>query len=79
MEHFVTAAVFTYPHEIAILKHLLQDAGVPYYFQNETMAAFAPLYAYALGGIRLLVHPNDLTTVKEILDSFKHNNRLKIV
>lgn len=79
MEHFVTAAVFTYPHEIAILKHLLQDAGIPFYFRNETMAAFAPMYAYALGGIRLQVHPIDLPAVKDILDSFWYNNHLKIV
>jgi hypothetical protein len=79
MEHFITAAVFTYPHEIAILKHLLQDAGIPFYFQNETMAAFAPMYACALGGIRLQVHTNDLPTVTEILNSFKYNNHLKIV
>lgn len=78
MEQFVTAAVFTYPHEIQILKHLLQDAGISFYFQNETITSFAPLYAYALGGIQLKVHPNDLEAVNLILDNF-NNNHLKIV
>jgi hypothetical protein len=78
MEEFVTAAVFNYPHEITILKHLLEDAGIRFVFRNETMASIAPMYSFALGGIRLMVHPNDLETVKHILSNFENNN-LKIV
>ena len=73
MEQFVTAAVFNYPHEIAILKHLLDEAGLRFFFENETMASIAPMYSQALGGIRLKVHPNDLETVKEILRNFESN------
>jgi len=79
MDQFITAAVFTYPHEIAILRHLLQDAGLTFYFENETMATFAPMYTYALGGIRLKVHKNDLDTVKEILNQLNTDSNLKIV
>lgn len=83
MKHFVTAAVFNYPHEIAILKHLLeQEDGIQYYFENETMADIVPMYSYAFGGIQLKVHPNDLSTVKEILnslDTFGTETNLKIV
>lgn len=79
MKHFVTAAIFTYPHEITILKHLLEEAGLQFYFENETMASVVPFYTQALGGIKLKVHKNDLTTVKEILDNFNHNNHLKII
>lgn len=79
MEQFVTAAVFNYPHEIAILKHLLDGAGIRYVFRNETMASIAPMYSYALGGIRLMVHPNDLDTVKEILSTFENDGHLSIV
>ena len=78
MEEFVTAGVFNYPHEITILKHLLEDAGIRFVFRNETMASIAPMYSFALGGIRLMVHPNDLDTVKQILSNFENNN-LKIV
>jgi len=79
MEHFITAAVFTYPHEIAILRHLLTGAGLTFYFENETMAGFAPMYTHALGGIKLKVHKNDIETVKEILNSLETGPDLKIV
>ncbi|MCO6147638.1 DUF2007 domain-containing protein [Flavobacterium sp. NRK1] len=79
MEHFITAAVFNYPHEITILKHLLQDEGIQYYFENETMADLLPMYSYALGGIKLKVHPHDLEIVKEILSKLDTDNHLKIV
>jgi hypothetical protein len=77
MENFVTAAVFNYPHEITILKHLLDDAGINYFFENETMMTIVPMYSQALGGIRLKVHPNDLDAVTAILENL--NNRLTIV
>ncbi|MDV6167744.1 DUF2007 domain-containing protein [Flavobacterium sp. DG1-102-2] len=79
MEHFITAAVFNYPHEITILRHLLEDEGLQYYFENETMADLLPMYSYAMGGIRLKVHPNDLATVQEILDTLNTTTHLKIV
>jgi len=79
MKQFITAAVFTYPHEIAILKHVLQDAGLQFYFENETMLTVVPMYAHALGGIKLKVHLNDLDTVNNILKEFEEGNNLKIV
>ncbi len=79
MKDFVTAAVFTYPHEITILKHLLTDAGITFFFENETITSIVPMYSSAFGGIKLKVHPNDLETVKEILDEFSSRNNLRIV
>ncbi len=79
MHNFVTAAVFTYPHEITVIKHLLQDAGISHYFENEAMADIVPMYSQAFGGIRLKVHPNDFETVKEILKQFLSDDTLKIV
>lgn len=80
MKQFITAAVFNFPHEITILKHLLEEAGVHYYFENETMADLLPMYSYALGGIKLQVHPNDLETVNYILQKLNTSgNNLKIV
>lgn len=78
MKDFITIAVFSYPHEIEILKHLLDREGIAYYFENETTAAVAPMYSIALGGIRLKIHPNDAPIVKTILDSLDGGN-LKIV
>ena len=79
MEEFVTIAIFNYPHEIVILKQLLNEAQVHYYFENEMMTSIAPMYSQALGGIKLKVHPNDIETVKAILDDFNDETYLKIV
>lgn len=79
MKHFVTAAVFSYPHEITILKHLLAEAGISYFFENETITSLAPFYSNAFGGIKLKVHPNDLEAVNDILDELNNPDHLKIV
>jgi len=76
MNHFITAATFSYAHEITILKHLLLEAGLSFYFENETMATVVPLYSQAFGGIKLKVH---LNTVKDILEQLNTNTHLKIV
>lgn len=79
MEPFITAAVFTYPHEITILKLLLNDEDIAHTFENEAMADIFPMYSHALGGIRLKVHPDDLEAVNIILKKLDGNNGLKIV
>ncbi|HYD92048.1 MAG TPA: DUF2007 domain-containing protein [Flavobacterium sp.] len=79
MEHFVTAAVFTYPYEITVLKLLLQEAGIQFYIENETMTEVFPFYSQALGGLQVKVHPKDLEAVKEILRKLEDGNNLKIV
>jgi hypothetical protein len=79
MKQFITAAVFSYPHEITILKHLLEESGISYYFENETMADIVPMYSYAFGGIKLKVHPNDPETVNYILKKLDPDTNLKIV
>ena len=79
MKDFITIAVFDYPHEVTILKHLLTEAEVAFYFENETLTAIAPMYSQALGGIRLRVHPNDLEAVQEILSDLNNETHLKIV
>ncbi len=77
MESFQTIAVFNYQHETVVLKHLLEQEGIPYFFENEMTLSVVPLYSAALGGIKLKVHPNDFEQVQEILDNL--NNPLKIV
>lgn len=79
MEDFITIAVFNYPHEITILKHRLNLEGIPYFFENENAIGVAPMYAIALGGIRLKIHPNDAETVRAILKELDDDNPLKIV
>ena len=77
MEDFKFLAVFTYPHEIVVLKHILELEKIPFFFENEITLSVAPFYTNALGGIKLKVHPNDFETVQTILDNL--NNHLKIV
>ncbi len=77
MESFKTIAVFNYLHETVVLKHLLEQEGIPYFFENEMTLSVVPLYSTALGGIKLKVHPNDFEEVQQILDNL--NNPLKIV
>jgi hypothetical protein len=79
MEKFITIAVFDYIHEIEILKHRLDQEGLQYFFQNEIMSSFAPMYSNALGGIKLKIHPNDSETVIAILHDMKYDNNLRIV
>tara|TARA_R110002033_G_scaffold123568_2_gene165901 strand:+ start:535 stop:774 length:240 start_codon:yes stop_codon:yes gene_type:complete len=79
MEAFITIATFDYIHEIEILKHRLNHEGFQYYFENEIMSSFAPMYSTALGGIKLKIHPNDFENVKTILQEMKYDNNLKIV
>jgi hypothetical protein len=77
MEEFVTIATFNFPHEIIVLKSILQNEGIAFFFQNETLVAVNPLASYAYGGIQLKIHPNDFETVQKILDEL--NNNLNIV
>lgn len=79
MKDFVTVAVFSYPHEITVLKHLLAEAGLSFFFENETITSIVPMYSMALGGIKLKVHPNDADQVKQIVSSLDEHNNLRIV
>ena len=77
MNDFITIAIFTLPHEIAILKSILQNKGIVHYFENETIVSIDPFASLAYGGIKLKIHPNDKDVVQEILDDFISN--LKVV
>ncbi|HJY12278.1 MAG TPA: DUF2007 domain-containing protein [Flavobacterium sp.] len=77
MESFKTIAIFNYQHETVVLKHLLEQEEIPYFFENEMTLSVAPMYSAALGGIKLKVHPNDFEEVQQILDNL--NSPLKIV
>ncbi len=77
MEEFKTIAIFNHSHEIVVLKHILQQEGIPYFFENEITLSVAPFYSTASGGIKLKVHQNDFEVVQEILDNL--NNKLNIV
>ncbi len=77
MEDFQTIATFNYPHEIIVLKSILQNEGIPFLFQNENLVATNPFASFAYGGIILKIHKNDFEIVQSILDNL--NSRLKIL
>ncbi|HSD09152.1 DUF2007 domain-containing protein [Flavobacterium sp.] len=77
MKDFKTIAIFNYSHEIVVLRHILDQEGIHYFFENEYIISIDPLATFAYGGIQLKVHPNDFEKVQEILDNL--NPKLKIV
>lgn len=77
MKGFKTIAIFNYPHETVVLKHLLEQEEIPYFFENETTLSVVPFYATALGGIKLKIHHSDFEQVQIIIDNL--NSPLKIV
>lgn len=77
MKDFKTIAIFNYPHEIVVLRHILDQEEIHYFFENEHIVSIDPLASFAYGGIKLKVHLNDFEEVQEILDNLK--TKLSIV
>ncbi|MDG3582985.1 DUF2007 domain-containing protein [Galbibacter pacificus] len=80
MKNFILVATYTYPHEYLVLKFLLNEEEIPFFLENETMITISPFYSNALGGIKLYVHKDYVTYVKELIQKLDTpNNDLKIV
>ncbi len=77
MNHFITIAIFNSPTDIVVLKSVLENKGIIYFFENENLVSIHPFASYAFGGIKLKIHPNDVEIVQVILDNLDSN--LKIV
>jgi len=79
MADFIRIKTYTYPHEYAVLKLLLDQEGISYFFENETMIGVFPFYSNALGGIHLKIHLKDKIKVLQIIDNLANNPHLKKV
>ncbi|MDT0685527.1 DUF2007 domain-containing protein [Autumnicola psychrophila] len=80
MKNFTCLATFTYPYEYLVIQSVLKQENIRHFFQNETLIGIFPYYSNALGGVRLMVHPEDVEEAKKILDSFQdRSSHLKIV
>ncbi|HEV3060955.1 MAG TPA: DUF2007 domain-containing protein [Vicinamibacterales bacterium] len=55
--------------EAQFLKSVLDAAGIDAMIPNEQTLGIQPLYGTALGGVRLLVRPEDFERAAEVLDS----------
>ena len=78
MNDYRNIAIFTFPSEYTVLRHLLEQAQLRFVFQNETMISVLPFHSNAFGGIRLLVHKEDVEEATKILDNL-NNPSLRIV
>ncbi len=76
MKDFVTVAVFNLPSEISVLKSILENEGIPYFFENETIVSIDPFASIAYGGIKLKVHQTDVEMVRSILDNLESHLRI---
>lgn len=79
MKDHICLATFTYPHEFLVLKSKFEEEHIRHYFQNETLIGLIPFSSFAFGGIRLMVHPKDISKAKQILDSLNDQTDLRIV
>ena len=79
MKDFKTVAIFTFASEYSVLQHLLEQAEIRFFFQNETMISVLPFHSNAFGGIRLKVHPQDIEKAKTIIFSLEDDSHLSVV
>ncbi|MAM30785.1 MAG: hypothetical protein CMC13_17365 [Flavobacteriaceae bacterium] len=79
MNNYQLIAIFTYASEYTVLRHLLQQAEIRFVFQNETMISVLPFHSNAIGGIRLMVHREDVAEATEILNNLNNPSSLRIV
>ncbi|NND88379.1 MAG: DUF2007 domain-containing protein [Flavobacteriaceae bacterium] len=79
MKNYTTIAIFTFPSEYAVLRLLFDQKFIRYIFENETMISVLPFHSNAFGGIRLKVHPDDVTKATQIMNDLDTPNHLRIV
>ncbi|HET7618330.1 MAG TPA: DUF2007 domain-containing protein [Vicinamibacterales bacterium] len=56
-----------WPHEAAFVKSLLESEDIEVLIPNEYTLSIQPLYAPALGGVRVLVRRRDLARARDVL------------
>jgi hypothetical protein len=67
MAEFVTVAVFTLPHEYAVVKARMESEGIRCFAKDESTVSAHPFYSNVVGGIKLQVPPEDVQHAREIL------------
>lgn len=67
MNELVTVAVFTYAHEMAVVRARLEWEGITCYTQDEHTVSAHPFYSNLIGGIKLRVRAGDVARARRIL------------
>ncbi len=67
MNELVTVAVFTYGHEMAVVRARLEWEGITCFAKDEHTVAAHPLYSNLIGGIKLQVAAPDVEQARVIL------------
>lgn len=66
-ELWVVVASFLHAHEAALAQAIVQNEGIACMLKDEFMVAAHPLYANAIGGIKLLVRDSEASQAHEAL------------
>ena len=68
-DHLVVVRTFSHPHEAHLAYSALDAAGIEAVVHDAHIVTANWLYSNAVGGVKLLVHPDDAVAAREILDS----------
>ena len=67
MAEFVTVAVFTLPHEYAVVKARMESEGIRCFAKDEATVSAHPFYSNLVGGIKLQVPLEDADHARKSL------------
>ena len=67
MPNLVTIWSFAYQHQLLTIRAQMEAEGIETFTGDELIIQIDPLYSNALGGIKLMVYPQDVPRATEIL------------
>ena len=69
----VTLKTFDNPIDAHLIKNLLDNKGVWCALHDENISSVYPLNSFALGGIKLVIHPKDTEQALDIINQSAHH------
>lgn len=79
MKDFITITTFSFQSDYAILRLVLDQHQIRYFFLDETMMGILPFHTYKNGGIRLQVHKDHVEQALQIIKDLDSSSNLRIV
>jgi DNA-directed RNA polymerase subunit RPC12/RpoP len=70
MNDWVTIAIFTYPHQAALLSSKLEAEGIECYTKDGNTISANPFYSNAIGGVKIQVRENDVEVANKIVKDY---------